>query len=171
MRRLAFAMTLLLAACGAGDPPGQENAASEPPTATPAPGNAGQVQQDPGADEGDAAAPQRAGPTSACLIQDGERIPENALHGIGTEPFWAVDVKGRCVTYSTPENQAGTRIWTQFVGTRDNGRWTGALDNQRFVMVTEPQPGCSDGMSDNRYPIAVTLTVRGERRTGCAEPR
>jgi uncharacterized membrane protein len=25
-------------------------------------------------------------------------------------------------------------------------------------------------MSDNRYPIAVTLLVNGERRTGCAEP-
>jgi uncharacterized membrane protein len=25
-------------------------------------------------------------------------------------------------------------------------------------------------MSDNRYPIAVTLLVNGEQRTGCAEP-
>lgn len=62
-------------------------------------------------------------------------------------------------------------MWTTFSGTARNGRWTGALDNQRFVMVTDPEPGCSDGMSDKRYPIAVTLTVRGEQRRGCAEPR
>lgn len=118
-----------------------------------------------GSDEGP------AGDVSACLVQDGKRIPENRLHAVGTEPFWAARVEGRCVTYSHPENQDGTRVWTTFSGSADNGRWTGALDNQPFVMVTEPQQGCSDGMSDKRYPIAVTLTVRGEQRRGCAEPR
>lgn len=39
-----------------------------------------------------------AGDVSACLIQDGGRIPENRLHAVGTEPFWAADVQGRCVT-------------------------------------------------------------------------
>jgi uncharacterized membrane protein len=112
-----------------------------------------------------------AGAVSACLVQDGKRIPENRLHAVGTEPFWAAKVEGRCVTYSHPENQDGTRVWTTFSGSAENGRWAGALDNQRFVMVTSPQAGCSDGMSDKRYPIAVTLTVRGEQRRGCAEPR
>jgi uncharacterized membrane protein len=108
---------------------------------------------------------------SACLVQDGKRIAEMKLHAIGTEPFWGADVKGRCVTYSHPENQEGTRVWTRFSGSADQGTWTGALDGQRFEMVTRPEPGCSDGMSDNRYPIAVSLTVRGEKRVGCAEPR
>ncbi|MGI8706062.1 MAG: hypothetical protein ACR2JJ_09775 [Sphingomicrobium sp.] len=112
-----------------------------------------------------------AGDVSACLIQDGNRIPENRLHAVGTEPFWAANVEGRCVTYSHPEDQDGTRVWTKFSGTAQNGTWTGALGNQPFVMATEPQPGCSDGMSDKRYPVAVTLTVRGEQRRGCAEPR
>ena len=108
---------------------------------------------------------------SACLVQDGERIAENAIRAIGTEPFWAAEVNGRCVTYSTPENQEGTRIWTRFEGTAESGRWAGALDNKQFVMMTEPRRGCSDGMSDKSYPIAATLIVRGEERRGCAEPR
>jgi uncharacterized membrane protein len=29
---------------------------------------------------------------------------------------------------------------------------------------------CSDGMSDNRFQIAVDLTVQGEQRKGCAGP-
>ena len=126
-------------------------------------------------DETDGTAPVQpsgnAGGGSACLTQDGGRVPENAIVAIGTEPFWGARVEGRCVTYSHPEDQEGTRVWTKFSGTAENGRWAGALGGQPFVMVTRPQPGCSDGMSDNRYPIAVTLTVGGEQRTGCAEPR
>jgi uncharacterized membrane protein len=105
----------------------------------------------------------------ACRMQDGKAIPPNLLKAIGTEPFWAARIEGRCVTYSHPEDQAGTRIWTQFTGSRDNGVWTGFYANRRFVLRTRPQAGCSDGMSDNRYPIAVSLTVAGEERSGCAE--
>lgn len=107
---------------------------------------------------------------SACLQQDGEVIAANALRAIGTEPFWGARVEGRCVTYSHPENQTGTRVWTRFSGTASDGTWTGALDGKPFVMRTRRQ-ACSDGMSDTRYPIAVSLTVGGEQRAGCASPR
>lgn len=105
----------------------------------------------------------------ACRIQDGREIPANRLKAIGTEPFWGADINGRCVTYSTPEDQKGTRVWTRFSGTAERGAWAGYLDNQRFTLRTRPDDGCSDGMSDRRYPIAVTLTVRGEERNGCAD--
>ncbi|HEU5481794.1 MAG TPA: hypothetical protein VFU80_01710 [Sphingomicrobium sp.] len=164
MTRWTWAIVLILLGCGPADEitvenveqPAAERSASQPAPASP-------VQEESGAPRGQA--------VSACLVQDSERIPDNALRAIGTEPFWGADVAGRCVTYSTPENQQGVRIWTRFVGTSENGHWSGALDGQPFVMITRPEPGCSDGMSDNVYPIAVTLTVRGERRTGCAEPR
>lgn len=108
---------------------------------------------------------------SACLTgRDGRSIPANRIKAVGTEPFWAAQVEGRCVTYSHPENQSGTRVWTQFSGTTESGTWSGFLDEQPFVMRTRPQQGCSDGMSDKRYPIAVELRVRGEERRGCAEP-
>lgn len=100
----------------------------------------------------------------------GAVIAANRLKAVGTEPFWAARIEGRCVTYMTPEDQNGTRIWTDFDGSRDSGVWTGYHDQRPFVLRTRPEPGCSDGMSDNRYPIAVTLQVGGEERTGCAEP-
>jgi uncharacterized membrane protein len=112
-------------------------------------------------------APQPAG---ACLTQDGKPVAANRIRAIGTEPFWGARIEGRCVTYSHPEDQQGTRVWTKFSGTTSNGSWTGSLGGQPFVLRTRPQAGCSDGMSDNRYPIAVTLTVGGEERTGCALP-
>ncbi len=121
--------------------------------------------------EGDAPpAPAAPASGSPCLTQDGEAVPANAIRAVGTEPFWAVRVEGRCVTYSHPEDQTGTRVWTKFSGTAENGSWTGSLNGRPFVMRTRPQAGCSDGMSDKRYPIAVSLIVGGEERSGCAEP-
>jgi uncharacterized membrane protein len=108
---------------------------------------------------------------SACLVQDGRPVPANRLRAVGTEPFWGALMDGRCVTYSQPDAPAGTRVWTRFSGTAEAGTWTGALDGRPFVLRTRPQPGCSDGMSDRRYPIAVSLTVGGGERSGCAAPR
>lgn len=105
----------------------------------------------------------------ACRVQDGKVIPPMLVRALGTEPFWAARIEGRCVTYSHPENQAGIRIWAQFTGSREQGVWTGFYANQRFVLRTRLEAGCSDGMSDRRYPLAVALTVAGEQRTGCAE--
>lgn len=113
----------------------------------------------------------RPAETNACLVQDGRPIAKNRIHAIGTEPFWAADVVGRCVTYSTPEDEAGTRVWTKFSGSEENGIWSGALGGSRFELRTAPQANCSDGMSDKSYSIAVTLAVGGEERRGCAERR
>ena len=110
-----------------------------------------------------------SGAVSACLTQDGRAISANNLHAVGTEPFWAASIEGRCVTYSHPEDQSGTRVWTKFSGSAANGVWSGSLDGKPFVMRTRPQAGCSDGMSDKRYSIAVSLTVSGGQRSGCAE--
>ena len=114
--------------------------------------------------------PSTQAPVNACRMQDGRAIPANALRAVGTEPFWGVRVDGRCVTYSHPDDQTGTRVWTQFSGTASAGNWTGALRGKPFVMRTRAQ-GCSDGMSDMHYPITVTLAVGGEQRSGCAAPR
>lgn len=107
---------------------------------------------------------------SACDMQDGAELRPVRLRAVGTEPFWGARIQGRCVTYSHPEDQAGKRVWTHLSGSASSGVWTGSLDGQAFSLRTRPQADCSDGMSDRRYPIAVSLTVMGEERQGCAEP-
>ena len=108
---------------------------------------------------------------SPCMIQDGRPLAVAPIRAVGTEPFWGARIEGRCVTYSHPEDQDGTRVWTRYApGAGGGGTWSGALDGRRFELRTRAQPGCSDGMSDRLYPIAVDLLVAGERRTGCAEP-
>ena len=134
-----------LAACGLPPPP-------PPPPAPPSP------------------AGPAPGKVSACLMQGDERLTNPPLRAIGTEPFWGARIEGRCVTYSHPDDQQGTRVWTRYTANAGGGgTWTGALDGRPFVLTTRPQPGCSDGMSDNRYPIAVELLVGGEQRRGCAK--
>lgn len=110
------------------------------------------------------------GEANACMIQDDAVLDVAPLRAVGTEPFWGARVEGRCVTYSTPENQAGTRVWTRYAARRGGGSWSGTLDGKPFRLETRAAKDCSDGMSDNRYPIEATLTVAGEKRTGCAEP-
>jgi uncharacterized membrane protein len=112
----------------------------------------------------------RPATVSACLMQDGKRLEVAPLRAIGTEPFWGAQIEGRCVTYSHPEDQDGTRIWTRYTpGPGGGGTWSGALGGRRFELRTRAEPGCSDGMSDRSYPIAVDLLVGGEQRRGCAE--
>jgi uncharacterized membrane protein len=120
------------------------------------------------------AAEENASSTSVhpCLMQGSERLTVRPARVVGTEPFWGARIEGRCVTYSHPEDQRGTRVWTRYTpgGAAGAGTWTGALDGRRFELRLRAQPGCSDGMSDRRYPFAAELLVKGERRRGCAEP-
>ena len=114
-----------------------------------------------------------AGPAasaSLCLVQDGKALRVAAVRALGTEPFWNARVEGRCVTYSHPEDQKGARIWTRHTPGPGGGAWSGSLGGGRFELRIRPGRGCSDGMSDRRYPLKAELVVGGERRSGCAEP-
>ena len=124
-------------------------------------------------DEGPAKARQAAATptaaTSPCLVQDGRLLSARPVRAIGTEPFWGARIIGRCVTYSHPDDQKGTRIWTRINDGPDGSVFVGALGGKPFVLRLRGSMQCSDGMSDNKYSIAVWLTVNGEGRRGCAE--
>jgi uncharacterized membrane protein len=122
--------------------------------------------------QGAAPAPDRkAAGADPCVMQGNDRLAVQPLRVFGTEPFWAARIVGRCVTYSHPEDQQGTRIWTRYTaGAGGGGTWSGALDGKAFELRIRAAPGCSDGMSDRRYPLAAELLVGGERRQGCAAP-
>jgi uncharacterized membrane protein len=160
----------LVAACGSTDQ--LSNAA---PSGEVAGSNQAEVNQ-PAETQAEPAAPSTANiaqPASAgpCLMQGTERLQVAPIRAVGTEPFWGARIEGLCVTYSTPENQQGTRVWTRY-SSPGSGRatWAGQLDGKAFEMRVRPQAGCSDGMSDKSYPMAVDLSVGGEQRHGCAEP-
>lgn len=166
-RRVIAAFGILLAGCAenAGNAVDEVPAAESNDAAAPSPEmNSPETPQAAGTND---AAPTKVG---ACLMQDGEALRITPVKAIGTEPFWGAQIEGRCVTYSTPEDQKGTRIWTRFNPGPDGGVWVGALDGQPFKLITRLRPNCSDGMSDRIYPMEAILTVRGEERRGCASP-
>ncbi|MBV8686732.1 MAG: hypothetical protein JOZ90_03700 [Alphaproteobacteria bacterium] len=173
------ALTVALAACdGGGGSAERGNPAASAPAkaaapalARPAPARA-QVQPQPQAKAGPRAAPAASpAPSSPCRSQDGRRLDLAALRATGTEPFWSAAIEGRCVTYSTPEDPTGERVWTLYAaGPGGAGAWAGALRGRPFVLRLRPEPGCSDGMSDRSYSFAAELLVGGERRRGCARP-
>lgn len=111
-----------------------------------------------------------AASTSACLVQGSESVGVRPHRAVGTEPFWAARTYGRCVIYSHPENPDGTRVWTRYTKRSDADIWVGALDGQLFELRTRREAGCSDGMSNRRYPLAAEVVVHGEWQRGCAEP-
>lgn len=108
--------------------------------------------------------------SSACVVLEGKGLDVMPRRAVGTEPFWAASIVGRCVTYSRLEDQNGRRVWTRYTKGPDGERWSGALDKLPFELRIRDAQGCSDGMSDKQYPFAVELMVRGELRKGCAEP-
>ena len=125
-----------------------------PPSATPTPASDGPKVQD----------------ANACSTQDRAKLAIAPISGIGTEPFWTVRTEGRCVTYSTPEDQSGTRVWTTATTTAGATKWVGALRGKPFELIVTPKADCSDGMSDKTYPMEIVLKVNGEVRHGCASP-
>ena len=178
MGRPAIAMALLalfLTACESREDAAEAPAATgkaAPSSVAPAPASPPAT-----ASEAAAAVPADSRPASsanACLMQGSERLNVTPLRGHGTEPFWNVRIEGRCVTYTHPDDETGnivsTRVWTRYMPGPAGGTWTGALDGQRFVLRIFAEPDCSDGMSDEIFPLAVALTVRGELRHGCAKP-
>lgn len=159
----ALAAVTMLAACTSGEKTSESPAINEsnslvvaeaPPTIEPA-------------NRSQSASPQ----VSACQMQDGIKLQVAPVKALGTEPFWAARTEGRCVTYSTPEDQAGTRVWTKVARSPQESVWIGTLRGKPFRLSVKPKPGCSDGMSDNEYPMGVELNVDGQTRNGCASPR
>jgi uncharacterized membrane protein len=168
----ALSLLSLLTACGSQPTENATGANAAPPELQSEQSNAvAPTEQAPTVNIATPATGSRPDATGPCLMQVAEKLQVDPIRATGTEPFWAARVEGRCVTYSTPEKQPGVRVWTRYSqGAAGGGPWTGQLDGEKFEMRTRLKTGCSDGMSDKSYPIAVELTVNGEARRGCAEP-
>lgn len=89
---------------------------------------------------------------------------------IGTEPFWAANVDGARLTYSTPEDSNGKTFPVSRTANATSEELAGLLDGQRFTLIVTAGP-CSDGMSDTAYPFSVVRRIGDDTQRGCARPR
>lgn len=90
-----------------------------------------------------------------------------AVHFLGTEPFWSGEVSAGQLTYRTPDNQKGEAIAVSRFAGRGGLSFSGALREGAMTLAVTPGQ-CSDGMSDSRYPFTVTLQIGRDVRRGCA---
>jgi uncharacterized membrane protein len=91
------------------------------------------------------------------------------LKALGTEPFWAIDIDGGTIAYTTPERPQGPRT---AVARADSGgllKLTGRLNGEAISVVIAPG-ACSDGMSDIVYPYSAAVQLGERSLQGCARP-
>jgi len=144
MRHLPLALLAVTAACQPSSQalPVPEPSAEAAPTTTAAPPAAARAAKPP-------------------LV-----LPER-FTAVGTEPFWAAQVDGARLTYTTPEDQVGQAIAIARRGERDLVELRGNLDGKPLALTVSPGP-CSDGMSDTVYPFAVVRRWGEDEQHGCA---
>ncbi|KQW69272.1 hypothetical protein ASE17_12470 [Phenylobacterium sp. Root77] len=85
----------------------------------------------------------------------------------GTEPFWGVQIRETQIGFSTPDanvtfpNKGMTLAGGKAV-------WESAAGDKPIKVTLSEQPGCSDGMSDLKYPLAAEVALGGTTYKGCA---
>ena len=89
--------------------------------------------------------------------------PAEEFDAIGTEPFWAVQVRTESLTLSRPDHAELK------VGASPPERRGGGLVWTSDGMTVSVVPGaCSDGMSDRVYAYVALVRVGPEILKGCA---
>lgn len=87
------------------------------------------------------------------------------MNVIGTEPFWAVDIRAQALKLQRPDHET---IEVANPGPVQEGGSFVWRSGPLTVTLTEAT--CSDGMSDRVYPYAAAVEVDGEGLSGCAAP-
>jgi uncharacterized membrane protein len=85
----------------------------------------------------------------------------------GTEPFWAVEIRQTQISFKTPE--ASIVFPAGGMAVADGAAvWESTAGDKPIRITLREQPGCSDGMSDLRYPLAAEVALGGTTYKGCA---
>jgi uncharacterized membrane protein len=85
----------------------------------------------------------------------------------GTEPFWAVEIRQTQISFKTPE--ASIVFPAGGMAVADGAAvWESTAGDKSIKITLREQPGCSDGMSDLKYPLAAEVALGGTTYKGCA---
>jgi len=92
-----------------------------------------------------------------------------AFRGLGTEPFWSLEVDGGEAPEMRLDLDMGERrLLVAGAAPLDEGEgWSGSADDGSAVTLRVTRGDCSDGMSDMTYPATVELQVGEEAYRGC----
>ena len=107
-------------------------------------------------------------PVTVNEVWQTKRSQGELLHGVGTEPFWSIDVTHNdTLVLSMPELPAPVRLKiTGITAAKDSTLFTAANDSLRLVVYPL---FCSDGMSDFLYTRRLKMVYKGQTYKGCGE--
>ena len=115
----------------------------------------------------DAPTAETAAPTPAAA-----ELPDafkGDLHVVGTEPFWSAQVRETQITF-TQMDAAAPATGPNNGAVMQDGKavWDTVAGGKPLKITLSEQPGCSDGMSDLKFPLAAQVVYDGKTFTGCA---
>lgn len=93
---------------------------------------------------------------------------DQPLRALGTEPFWAVEMRPDVLIYSgvdRPEQRAPN---LRRMVSADEAVFRGTTQTGAALVVILTPVACSDGMSDRVYPLTARVEIGSERLSGCA---
>ena len=93
-----------------------------------------------------------------------------AMDARGTEPFWALSIRGTTLTLTRPNHPLLTATAPGAVIQPNQAAWTGKAPGGGDLKITLYASSCSDGMSDRIYAYSAEVEVAGEAPlSGCAD--
>ena len=107
-------------------------------------------------------------PVTTNAVWQTKRREGKRLYGIGTEPFWSVEItKNDSIVVNMPDWKAPLRVKiTESMTTTDSAVFRTGSDSLRLVVYPY---FCSDGMSDFLYTKRLELVYNGQTYRGCGE--
>lgn len=100
---------------------------------------------------------------------DEARARGAVFRGLGTEPFWSLEVEGGPAPRIVLDLDVGERrlVATDVVALDGDAGWRATAEDGSAVELRVTRGRCSDGMSDQDYPASLALKVGSEEFTGC----
>lgn len=91
------------------------------------------------------------------------------FRGLGTEPFWSLEVEGGPAPQMRLDLDMGERklVVAQPSALPGAGGYRGNADDGSAVDLRISRDTCSDGMSDQHYPASIALKVGDQDYRGC----
>ena len=107
-------------------------------------------------------------PATENAVWQTKRKEGQQLYGVGTEPFWSVEVtKDDSIIVNMPDWNAPLRAKiTEASATDESAVFSAVRDSVRLVVHSY---FCSDGMSDFLYTKRLELVYKGQTYRGCGE--
>lgn len=88
----------------------------------------------------------------------------------GTEPFWGLRIRSDVLELVRPDHKMQAAVNRGLTVTGQQAVWVTTTTTGTPLRVMLTAAACSNGMSDQTFPLSATVEIGDETLRGCAEP-